>query len=44
MAKDDEKLKKAEEERKQRLSNKKDPAEDDSVLPAVKAGSLRRVA
>ncbi len=44
MAKDDGKLKKAEEERKRRLSNKKDPAEDDSVLPAIKAGTLKQVA
>ncbi|MEJ2727370.1 MAG: Hsp70 family protein [Deltaproteobacteria bacterium] len=44
MTKDDEKLKKAEEERKRRLSNKKDPAADGSVLPALKAGTLKRVA
>jgi tetratricopeptide (TPR) repeat protein len=44
MAGDEKKLKKAENERKRRLSNKKDPAEDDSVLPAVKAGSLKQVA
>jgi tetratricopeptide (TPR) repeat protein len=44
MAKDDGKLKRAEEERKRRLSNKKDPAEDDSVLPAVKAGTLKQAA
>jgi tetratricopeptide (TPR) repeat protein len=44
MAKDEGKLKRAEEERKRRLSNKKDPAEDDSVLPAVKAGTLKQAA
>jgi hypothetical protein len=44
MAKDDKKLKKADEERKRRLSNKKDTADDASVLPVVKAGALKRVA
>ena len=44
MAKDDGKLKKAEEERKRRISNKKESAKDDSVLPAVKAGALKKVA
>jgi tetratricopeptide (TPR) repeat protein len=44
MAEDDKKIKKAEKERKQRASNKKDPADDDSVLPAVKAGTLKQVA
>jgi tetratricopeptide (TPR) repeat protein len=44
MAQDDGKLKMAEEERKRRISNKKDTAEDDSVLPAVKAGTLMQAA
>jgi tetratricopeptide (TPR) repeat protein len=44
MAKDDGKLEKAEKERKRRISNKKESAEDDSILPAVKAGTLKRVA
>jgi tetratricopeptide (TPR) repeat protein len=44
MAKDDGKLEKAEKERKRRISNKKESAEDDSILPAVKAGALKKVA
>jgi molecular chaperone DnaK len=44
MAEDDKKIKKAEEERKRRLSGKKETADDASLLPAIKAGSLKRVA
>lgn len=44
MVKDDKKLKKAEEERKRRLSNKNHPEDDSSVLPAIKAGTLKEVA
>jgi tetratricopeptide (TPR) repeat protein len=44
MAEDDKKIKKAEEERKRRLAGKNDTADDDSVLPAIKAGSLKRMA
>lgn len=44
MAGDDKKFKKAEKERKLRVSGKNEPAENASVLPAVKAGSLKQVA
>jgi molecular chaperone DnaK (HSP70)/tetratricopeptide (TPR) repeat protein len=44
MAKEDGKLMKAEEERKRRISSKKESAKDDSVLPAVKAGYLKQAA
>jgi tetratricopeptide (TPR) repeat protein len=44
MAEGNRKLKKAEEERKRRLSNKNEHAEDASVLPAVKTGALKHVA
>jgi tetratricopeptide (TPR) repeat protein len=44
MAEDDKKLKKAEDERKRRLTQKSEHAGDASVLPAVKAGALKRVA
>ena len=42
MAKDNKKLKKAEKERKRRLSGKSGTVADASVLPAVKAGGLKR--
>ena len=41
MAGDKKKLKKAENERKRRLSSKNESAQEDSVLPAVKAGALK---
>jgi hypothetical protein len=44
MAEDDVKLKNAEGERKRRSSGKKDSMEDAAVLPAVKAGALKKVA
>jgi tetratricopeptide (TPR) repeat protein len=44
MAEDDKKLKRAEKERKRRLSGKSDTGADTSVLPAIKAGSLKQVA
>jgi molecular chaperone DnaK len=44
MAKTDKKLKKAEKERKRRLSGKSETDADNSVLPAIKAGSLKRSA